>query len=328
MMVRPNNPLVQEPRYELITQVLRRNILTGALPEGLVLLEGPIAALMQTSRMPVQAALRMLSTEGLVQRFDGRGYLVGPAGKDIAPVRRDIGEFALDIPQQVDAALQTRGIWKHFYDEVEEQVASCQVFGEFRIVETELADYLGVSRTVVRDVLSRLQERGLVRKNASSHWIAGPLTARTLREKFELRAIVEPAALRLAAPHIHYSQIEEIRDRIGADPSLTPEDLEDALMEHCIAQAPNTALVAIIQNNQMLLTSVNRALTGLGLPEDEITLDQYRTLFDLIARHPIDSAAEYLRDHLHIMANKNLARMKIVAVISETVGIAPYLSAQ
>ena len=328
MMTRSYNPLAQEPRYELITQVLRSNILSGALPEGLVLLEGPIAALMQTSRMPVQAALRMLSAEGLVQRFDGRGYLVGGADTDIVPLRRDIGEFELDIPQQVDDALQTRGTWKHFYDQVEEQVASCQVFGEFRIVETELAEYLGVSRTVVRDVLSRLQERGLVRKNASSHWIAGPLTARTLREKFELRAIIEPAALRLAAPHIHYSRIEEFRDRIGADPGLKPEDLEDALMEHCIAQAPNTALVAMIQNNQMLLTSVNRALTSLGLPEDEIAQDQYRTLFDLIARHPIDSAAEYLRDHLHIMASKNLARMKIVAVISETVGIAPYLSAQ
>ena len=195
-------------------------------------------------------------------------------------------------------------------------------------METELADYLGVSRTVVRDVLSRLQERGLIRKNASSHWIAGPLTARTLREKFELRAIVEPAALRLAAPYIHYSQIEEIRDRIGSDATLRPQELEDALMDNCIAQAPNTALVAMIQNNQMLLTSVNRAWTGLGLPEDQIALDQYRTLFDLIARHPIDSAAEYLRDHLHIMASKNLARMKIVAVISETVGFAPYLSAQ
>ena len=328
MMARSNKPISQEPRYELIAQVLRSNIFSGVLPEGLVLLEGPIAGLMQTSRVPVQAALRMLSAEGLVERFDGRGYLVAASGKDILPLRRDISEFNLDISQQVDAALQTRGTWKHFYDEVEEQVASCQVFGEFRIVETELAEYLGVSRTVVRDVLSRLQERGLVHKNASSHWIAGPLTARTLREKFELRAIIEPAALRLAAPHIHYSQIEEFRDRIGADPSLKPEDLEDALMEHCIAQSPNTALVAMIQNNQMLLTSVNRALTGLGLPEDEIALDQYRTLFDLIARHPIDSAAEDLRDHLHIMARKNLARMKIVAVISETVGIAPYLSAQ
>jgi DNA-binding GntR family transcriptional regulator len=243
-------------------------------------------------------------------------------------LRRDISEFDLDIPQQVDNALQTRGTWKHFYEEVEEQVASCQVFGEFRIVETELAEYLGVSRTVVRDVLSRLQERGLIHKDASSHWVAGPLTARTLREKFELRAIMEPVALRLAAPYIQYSHIEEIRDRIGLDPSLQPEDLENALMEHCIAQAKNTSLVEMIQTNQMLLTSVNRALTGLGLPEDSIALDQYRTLFDLIARHPIDSAAEYLRDHLHIMAAKNLARMKIVAVISEAVGFPSYLILQ
>lgn len=326
MITRTNNPLAQEPRYELISQVLRRNILNGALPQGLVLLEGPIAAMMQTSRMPVQAALRLLADEGLVHRFDGRGYLVGVAGA--VPLRRDISEFQLDIPQQVDNALQTRGTWKHFYDEVEEQVASCQVFGEFRIVETELADYLGVSRTVVRDVLSRLQERGLIHKDSSSHWVAGPLTARTLREKFELRAIMEPAALRLAAPYIQYSRIEEIRDRIGADTSLRPEHLENALMEHCIAQAQNTSLVEMIQNNQMLLTAVNRALTGLGLPEDSIALDQYRTLFDLIARHPIDSAAEYLRDHLHIMAAKNLARMKIVAVISEAVGFPPYLTLQ
>lgn len=326
MTARTNNPLAQEPRYELISQVLRKNILNGVLPKGLVLLEGPIAVLMQTSRMPVQAALRLLADEELVHRFDGRGYLVGAVGA--APLRRDIGEFHLDIPQQVDDALQTRGTWKHFYDEVEEQVASCQVFGEFRIVETELAAYLGVSRTVVRDVLSRLQERGLIHKDNSSHWVAGPLTARTLREKFELRAIIEPAALRLAAPFIQYGQIEEMRDRIGADPSLKPEDLENALMEHCIARAKNTSLVEMIQNNQMLLTSVNRALTGLGLPEDAIALDQYRTLFDLIARHPIDSAAEYLRDHLHIMAAKNLARMKIVAVISEAVDFPPYLIVQ
>jgi len=328
MTLRPSNPLAQEPRYELITQVLRSNIASGALPAGLVLLEGPIAALMQSSRIPVQAALRTLALEGLVHRFVGRGYLVGPPYQDIAPLRRDIAAFDLKIPQQVDDALQTRGTWKHFYDEVEEQVALCQVFGEFRIVETELADYLGVSRTVVRDVLSRLQERGLIAKNASSHWIAGPLTARTLREKFELRAILEPAALRLAGPYIHHSQIEAFRDRIGPDPTLKPEGLEAALMTYCIAKAPNTALVEMIQTNQMLLTSVNRALTGLGLPEDEIALDQYRTLFDLIVRHPIDSAAEYLRDHLQIMAAKNLARMKIVAVISETVGFAPYLAVQ
>jgi DNA-binding GntR family transcriptional regulator len=327
-MIRSSNPFAQEPRYELITRVLRSNIQRGTLPEGLVLLEGPIAAVMQTSRVPVQSALRLLMSEGLVHRFEGRGYLVGQEGKGIAPLRRDIREFTLDVPNAVDDALQTRGTWRHVYEEVEEQVASCQIFGEFRIVETELSEYLGVSRTVARDVLARLQERGLIRKNASSHWIAGPLTARTLREKFELRSIIEPAALRMSAPYIRYAEVEHLLEKIDSGVMIPPESLSDALVELCIAQAPNITLVEMIRSNRLLLSSVNRALTSLGLPNDEATSDQYRTLFELIARHPIDSASEYLRDQVQITAQRNLARMKIVAVISETGAFAPYLLPQ
>ncbi len=325
-MIRSKNPLAQEPRYELVTRVLRENITSGNLPRGFVLLEGPIAAVMQTSRVPVQSALRQLLTEGLIHRFEGRGYLVGNGQTPATPVRSDIRELVLDIPKDVDDALQTRGTWLHVYDQVEEQVAACQIFGEFRIVETELADYLGVSRTVVRDVLSRLQERGLIRKNASSHWIAGPLTARTVREKFELRSIVEPAALRIAAPHIRYAEVEDLLDRIGSDPTVTTEYLGEALLELCIAQAPNTALVDLIRSNRLLLSAVNRALTLLGLPRDETTIEQYQKLFELIALHPIDSAAEYLRDYLSIIERRYLARMKIVAVISVKGGFPPYLS--
>lgn len=109
----------------------------------------------------------------------------------------------------------------------EEQVASCLIFGEFRIVETELGDYLGVSRTVVRDVLSRLHERGLIRKNQSSHWIAGPLTAQSVREKFAVRAILEPAALRLAFAHIDYAEVERVRARLAEGEISEWEMLED-----------------------------------------------------------------------------------------------------
>lgn len=327
-MIRSTNPLAQEPRYELITRVLRHNIENGHLPQGIVLLEGPISAIMQTSRMPVQAALRQLLEEGLIHRFDGRGYLVGSGDVPLTPLRRDIRDLDLDISKDVDDALQTRGTWRHVYDQVEEEVASCQIFGEFRIIETELSDYLGVSRTVVRDVLARLQERGLIRKNASSHWIAGPLTARTVREKFELREIMEPAALRMATPFIRYAEVEALLDKIGSDPGISSETLGDALLELCIAQAPNTALVEMIRSNRLLLSAVDRALTVLGLPPDATMIEQYQTLFDLIARHPIDSAAEYLRDHLSIIARRYLARMKIVAVISETGAFAPYLSPQ
>lgn len=327
-MIRSSNPLAQEPRYGLVARVLRTNILSGRLPPGLVLLEGPIAALMQTSRAPVQAALRQLQEDGLIHRFAGRGYLVGAPGLPVEPLRQDLRSFGLEIAENVDEALKTRGTWMHVYEQVEDIVASCQIFGEFRIVETDLADYLGVSRTVVRDVLSRLHERGLIRKNLSSHWVTGPLTARTLREKFEMSAIVEPAALRMAAPFLNRSAIEDIRRRIAGDAALGADELEAALLEHCIARAPNATLVEMIRNNRLLLSSVNRALTGLGLPPDDIALEQYRTLFDVIALHPIESAAEYLREHLDIMSRKNLSRMKIVAVISDWQVEAPFLIAQ
>ncbi|HSG54289.1 MAG TPA: GntR family transcriptional regulator, partial [Paracoccaceae bacterium] len=213
MTAQPNTA-GQEPLYETISRVLRHNIVSGRLPDGLVLIEGPIAKLMQTSRAPVQASLRMLNAEGLIHRFRGRGYLVGQASRNLTPIRKALDEFDFDIPPASRSALAVRGTWLRVYDKVEAEIAACQIFGEFRVIETELANHLGVSRTVARDVLSRLNERGLIRKGATSHWLAGPLTARTLREKFELRSIMEPAALRLATDFIEHAQIARISDQI------------------------------------------------------------------------------------------------------------------
>ncbi len=318
--------LTQDPLYQVISDILRRNITSGRLPRGLVLIEGPIAKMMQTSRAPVQAALRNLNDDGLIHRFRGRGYLVGPPSETTTPIRRSLEEFDIDIPDQSKSALEIRGTWLRVYDQVEAEIAACQIFGEYRVIETELADYLGVSRTVARDVLSRLNERGLVRKGATSHWLAGPLTARILREKFQLRGIVEPAALRLAADHISLPDIIRIRDEIITGTVSGTDVLENAFMRHCLERAPNAALVEIIRNNRLLLSSVDKALSGLGLPADTVALDQYRTLFDLIASRQIEAAAEYLKEHLRLLAHKSLARLKIVAIIPETESLPSYLT--
>jgi DNA-binding GntR family transcriptional regulator len=325
--IMPTTPVgqEQEPLYETISRVLRHNITSGRLPAGLVLIEGPIAKLMQTSRAPVQASLRMLNAEGLIHRFRGRGYLVGAGGLASKPVRKSLDEYDFDIPEVSRSALAIRGTWIRVYDQVEAEVAACQIFGEFRVIETELADYLGVSRTVARDVLSRLNERGLLRKGATSHWLAGPLTARTLREKFELRGIMEPAALRLATDYIDPVQIAAIRARIDRGGARDAAELEGALMLHCLGRAPNSALVEIIGNNRLLLFSMDKALLDLGLPVDVVALDQYRILFDLIGSRQVDAATEYLKEHLRILSFKSRARLKIVALIPESESIPRYL---
>lgn len=318
--------LGQEPLYQVISRILRSNIASGRLPQGMVLIEGPIAKLMQTSRAPVQAALRNLNEEGLIHRFRGRGYLVGPPSETLTPVRRSLDEFTLEIADQSKSVLEIRGTWLRVYDQVEAEIAACQIFGEYRLIETELANYLGVSRTVARDVLSRLNERGLVRKGATSHWLAGPLTARTLREKFQLCGIMEPEALRLAADHINPREVAQIRDEINSGAVRRSDVLENAFMRICLERAPNTPLVEIIRNNRLLLSSMDKALSGLGLPADSVALEQYRTLFDLIGSRQIDAAAEYLKEHLRLLAHKSLARLKIVAIIPENESLPKYLA--
>jgi DNA-binding GntR family transcriptional regulator len=326
-MTRAADKFTMPRRYELISSVIRNNILNGRLPPGFVLLEGPIASLTQSSRAPVQAALRILEQERLVRRFPGRGYLVARDGEAVEPLRRDIRELDLQIPGEIDEALQNRGTWEMVYDTVEEAVASCLIFGEFRIIETELGAHLGVSRTVVRDVLSRLHESGLIRKNQSSHWIAGPLTAASVRNLFAIRAILEPAALRMAEPFIDYAEIDRaLRSLETEGDDLEAEALDQVLMESCIARAPNPELVDAITRNSMPLIAANRALTRLGLPRDRIAMRDYASLFGLLAQKQIVPAAELLGSYLNMMAERSVARLKIVAIVSESSLIAPYLT--
>jgi DNA-binding GntR family transcriptional regulator len=214
---------------------------------------------------------------------------------------------------------------------VESAVAACLIFGEFRIIESELGDYYGVSRTVVRDVLGRLHERGIIAKTPSSHWIVAPLTAESVRERFQVRRLLEPEALRLAGDRIDLEKIaQSLQRERSRDPAKQGAadwmQLERDLMEFCIFRAPNQHLVELIRHNQMPLAAASRALTKLGLPEDEIAVSEYLMLFELIAARAIDAAAVYLSNHLTALAEKNLARLKIVAVIGEAPVGLPYLT--
>ena len=329
-----NRPgLSSQRRYEIVEDVLRANIAEQRLPPGLVLLEGPIAEIMQTSRAPVQRALQRLELDGLIHRFDGRGSLVGAPGADGRPLRTDIKAFGLTVPRAIDEALQSRSSWERIYDVVESDVAACVVFGQYRIIEIELAEHFAVSRTVVRDVLSRLQERGLVRKNQSSHWIAGPLTAQTIKDHFALRKILEPPALVSAAPHLDRPRLTSLHERFVMKESTAPGDAEESmeafetlLIDTCVLTTPNEKLREMIRDNLLPVLASERLLRQLGLPSDRTAITEHRLIVELLLRGAVDAAAAMLARHIDASMHRNIAQMKIVAVIPEPQSIAAYLT--
>src|ERR1700710_331094 len=102
------------PYYELVRDELARNIETGKLWPGVVLLEGPIATLLGVSRGPVKRALELLAEDGLIRRFGGRGYLVGRANDNVRPNRVNLLTLGLDVSGEIQDYAQ-RATWQKIY---------------------------------------------------------------------------------------------------------------------------------------------------------------------------------------------------------------------
>ena len=308
-----------EPLYEVIRRSLADQIAGGALPPGLVLLEGPIAEAFQVSRAPVKTALRRLHQAGMVQRFGGRGYMI--PGSD-RPLRLSPRAAGLRTPAQGTSDLPPRAGWERIYTEAEQTIGGAIAFGRFHILEARMAAHFGVSRTIIRDVLSRMQERGLVTKDARSHWMAGPLTAAALREYYEIRRILEPAALVMAAPRLDADELRAMHGRVAAairrDPPLAPETMlaiDEDLHMRCVQRNGNARLSEMIQDSHLVLLANHTFLRHLGVPEEVPELAEHRVIYELLLQGDPEAAAAALRAHLDRSLDRALARLMVLSVI-------------
>lgn len=309
-------------RYAMIRQVLRDAILQGTALQGLVLLEAPLAELFGTSRVPVRKALDLLHGEGLISRFDGRGYLINPQGLEIEPLRLPLSHAHLGLASD-EELVDTRPLGERIYEELGSALSTCIAFGHFRLDEQAAAEHYGVSRAVVREALMRLRDRGLVEKEPYSQWLAGPLTAREVTEDYELRACLEPEALRQSAPGLGREWLEQMLERVTQAQQAEHcdlevlERLEEDLHQHCLSGLHNRKMAALIRQAQspMIINRIFYRLLGIGA--DPAMLAEHRLILELLLHGAFDAAALNLREHLQRARQRMLQRLKVLSVLPE-----------
>mgnify|MGYP003477038197 FL=1 len=91
--------------------------------------------------------------------------------------------------------------------------------------EIETAQRMGVSRTPIREALSRLAAEGLVSTGAGRTMIVAPLSPATIRHLYEYREALETQAARLAARRRDPEVFESLRAEFaaGPDPDVRPD---------------------------------------------------------------------------------------------------------
>ena len=317
----------QAPIYSLITNVLRTAICDGYLKKGAVILEGPVAEILRSTRTPVRQALHKLEEEGLVSRFDGRGYVVGPPG--VAPRRITVTASMLGVKGDTEPLRKTLG-WEGIYDEVERDVVHLSVFGRYRVSELELARHFGVGRNVARDVLLRLEGLGLLEKDERLRWVIIPLDASRINHLYELRCLLEPAALIAAASQAPVGEIDammaELRKAMRAYPKITRsalDVLELNLHVKLLAHCPNKDLLQSLQRTRCTLILSKHVLgVAVPMPKQDPFMKEHLSVLRAVAGRNFQKADDLLRKHLANSCAKVTKRVETVRATSAKPNIA------
>lgn len=288
-----------------IRSVIADAILAKRLVPGDVLSEAIVAEALLTSRTPVRTALEMLRAEGRLAKLLGRGYVV--AGDDgAAPTRLrriDRGAFGA-LQSATDFGRRAPAAWSRIYDEVEAEVAGGAIFGPLRIIELEIAKIYGVSRTVARDVLSRIERVGLIYKDERNFWRVTPLTPSRATDLYELRRALEPVALRRAAEGGRYRSARDMRDRLAKAcdrlPHVTPLEIcafERELHIDMLSFCDNAVILQALRAGQLQIAANRQLFSKIPHAFRQI-LTEHLAIAERLVEDDVDGAANALLHHL------------------------------
>jgi DNA-binding GntR family transcriptional regulator len=207
-----------------------------------------------------------------------------------------------------------RHAWESIYGEIENAIASHIPFGTFQVPETALAREFNVSRTVARDVLARLQSRGLV-EMGSGRWTAAALTPRRMDELYRLRGLLEPEALKEAQPNLPPDLLEACLERLTMASKRTPDgealdrlenDLHTSVLSHC---GNDVLLQAISQSQSLLLAHRFLYKQTSQLFETEPFIAEHTRIFEAMRAGRTGLAVELM--HSHLMDSRSRAIKRI-----------------
>ena len=186
-----------------------------------------------------------------------------------------------------------------------------------RVREADVAAWLNVSRTPVREAFRRLQADGLLTMEPWRGVIVAQLDQQQLVELYAMRRVLEGTAAGLAAQHAAPSQIAILTSLADqADNATKPgerADLNRIFHQHIYAAAHNRYLLQALnalRDSMALLPSTTYALEG----RHANTQKEHRQIIDAISRRDTAAAEAAARDHIEA-AEK--ARLQVIIALEE-----------
>ena len=192
----------------------------------------------------------------------------------------------------------------HVYAVLKQQILSCALKPEERLVEKKLCEELGVSRTPLREAVNRLSHEELLSYQPHAGYRVAAITLSGFRNLIELRAIVETQAAALAAERATESDIVELNNY--ASLPYDPND-DSGFVDYCRANAKFHLVVVRTARNTYLENIVMSALDLYQRPtylrvgrqlDPKNPSAKHLAITEAIAQHNVELAREIMLQHI------------------------------
>lgn len=170
-----------------------------------------------------------------------------------------------------------------------------------RLVESDLAERFGVSRTPIREALQRLETQSLLERDGRSLIVAS-LDHNQMAELYIVRRELEGLAAKLAARHATEEEISVLRDMVSADDALVDDPIalskaNRRFHEQIHLASHNRYLVQqlnLVHRTMALMATTSLAAKGRG----EIAQSEHKNIVSAIERRDEAAAGQALNDHI------------------------------
>ena len=172
-----------------------------------------------------------------------------------------------------------------------------------RLVESDLADSFGVSRTPIREALQRLETQSLLTRDGRS-LIVSSLDHSQMAELYIVRAELEGLAASLAAKHATGEEVKVLQDMVNsdrkiiADPSALAKSNRRFHKQIHLA-SHNRFLIKqldLVHRSMALMATTSLAADGRG----PVAVEEHQAIVTAISKGDSEEASKKLRDHISI----------------------------
>jgi len=174
-----------------------------------------------------------------------------------------------------------------------------------RLVETEIAEQLGISRTPVREAIHMLESEGMVSLIPRKGYVVADFSAQEVEEIFGIRQVLEGYAGRLATSRITAQQLEELKDIYTRSLKYVDEP-DSALPLFQLNTEFHDCLISCSQNRRLreLIDTVRSSLLSYRLAtltdpaERRQSVEGHQQILAALERKDADLVEELINQHV------------------------------